>query len=624
MLDDRIDKLRALVLTARDFAGALERQVQAGRITRADAIAEFRDDIHHIRFGSADDYFLAQTAAGIVVMHGGDPSREAKLTTARDDAGHTSAELANLALGNGDLGKITYSVAKPGSTRKLPKLSYVARFAPWRLDFIAGSWIDDIDAAYSATLERLIGMSGIVIVTTALLGWLVNRDITGPVSGLKAAMTALTKGDLETMIPGTTRRDEVGEMAASVMVFKQHMVHEERLQAEQQIERREAEEKKAAALREMAETIEVETHRALTGVDSRSRAMAATADAMQASATRTKTSAETAAAAAGQALANAQTVASAAEQLSSSIREISGQVAESNSVVSRAVAAAAETRTAMETLNAQVGRIGAVADMIGEIAAKTNLLALNATIEAARAGDAGKGFAVVASEVKALATQTARSTQEIARHIAEVRSATEASVSAVGRIEQTIAEVNAISSSIAAAVEEQGAATAEIARNVTETASAANGMADRVGDVSAEAEETGRHSNQVRDHASALTTAMEGLRHAVVRAVRTSTADVDRRQTARIAVASPCRLNLPGGNVTVAELCDISEAGASVRGAPDLPQGARGTLGISGIGFALPFIVRSAGDGQLHIAFDDSARAAVQSFVEARQIQRAA
>ena len=128
----------------------------------------------------------------------------------------------------------------------------------------------------------------------------------------------------------------------------------------------------------------------------------------------------------------------------------------------------------MATLNQEVERIGAVADMIGEIAAKTNLLALNATIEAARAGEAGKGFAVVASEVKQLAMQTARSTGDIARHIDQVRAATGASVAAVARIDQTIAEISAIAGSIAAAMQQQDAATAEITRNIAATAQAAN------------------------------------------------------------------------------------------------------------------------------------------------------
>ena len=70
---------------------------------------------------------------------------------------------------------------------------------------------------------------------------------------------------------------------------------------------------------------------------------------------------------------------------------------------------------------------------------------------------------MVASEVKQLTAQTVRSTEEIARHLGEVGQATAASVTAVGRIEHTIGEIDAISGSIAAAGEEQSAATSEIA-----------------------------------------------------------------------------------------------------------------------------------------------------------------
>jgi methyl-accepting chemotaxis protein len=89
--------------------------------------------------------------------------------------------------------------------------------------------------------------------------------------------------------------------------------------------------------------------------------------------------------------------------------------------------------------------------------------------------------------------------------------------------------VNEIAGSIAAAVEQQGAATAEIARAVTETATAANEMTARTADVSAEAGETGSHATEVRENAAGLDSAMEDLRNSVIRVVRTSTTEVDRR-----------------------------------------------------------------------------------------------
>jgi methyl-accepting chemotaxis protein len=197
-------------------------------------------------------------------------------------------------------------------------------------------------------------------------------------------------------------------------------------------------------------------------------------------------------------------VAAAAEQLGVSISDIGNHVAQSADVVGRAVAAGTATRATIEALNEEVARIGAVADMIGDIAARTNLLALNATIEAARAGDAGKGFAVVASEVKALATQTAHSTQEIAQRINQVRAATGESVAAVTRIEQTIGEIDTIAESIALSVEAQGVAASEIARNVSETALAVSTMIERTAEASAEAAKTGQHAVEVRENASGL------------------------------------------------------------------------------------------------------------------------
>jgi methyl-accepting chemotaxis protein len=444
-------------------------------------------------------------------------------------------------------------------------------------------------------------------------------------AGIKARMAGLSAGDLNASVDGANRQDELGEMARALMVFKDHMVRENELAAEQEAARAQAETVKRAALIGMADTIETETGSALQTISARTSAMAATADAMNASANRTGASARDAATAAAQALANAQTVAAAAEQLATSIRDIGGQVSQSSDVVGRAVAAGTEARATIEALNHEVQRIGTVADMISDIAGRTNLLALNATIEAARAGDAGKGFAVVASEVKALATQTARSTEEIARHIGQVRSATGASVAAVTRIEQTITEINTIASSIASAVEQQGAATAEIARNVTETANAANAMTSRTNDVTVEAVDTGRYATEVRDNTVALNEAVAELRHSVIRVVRTSTAEVDRRQTPRHALDLPARLSVAGGGETAVRVKDLSEGGAYVCGTPNMPVGARGTLRLDGYGVALNWVARaSEGDG-IHVAFalDDAGRAAVRSLL-ARLAGRAA
>jgi len=390
-------------------------------------------------------------------------------------------------------------------------------------------------AAADAFIDRIIRealIGGIIVSVLAGFFYLgVFRATVRPLRVLTGVMHRVAEGQLDIDVPGLSRTDQIGLMARALLLLRDAAAHARTLE-EAATARAQTEAEKRAALASMVDSIEQETTRAIATVGAKTAAMTEVAETMAASATRTGASASGAATESAQALANAQSVASAAERLSESIREIGLQVGQSNAIVERAVTAGSETRATIDALSTQVMRVGEAAGLINEIAGRTNLLALNATIEAARAGDAGKGFAVVAAEVKALAGQTARATDEIAQRITEIRNATGVSVAAVGGIEQTIGEINAIANSIAAAVEEQSCATTEIARNIAETATAADRMTSHANEVSLEAERTGERAVEVRNDIAWLKSAVADLQHTVIRIVRTSTGDLDRGQVA--------------------------------------------------------------------------------------------
>jgi len=404
-------------------------------------------------------------------------------------------------------------------------------------------------------------------------------------------------------------------MAAALDVFKQHAVENARLARERQEQRAQAAEDKRATLVAMADRIETEIAASVEAVSHETERMAATTDRLAASSQHAGADAKMASGAADEALANTQTVAAAAEELSASIREIASQVGRSTEIVARAVHTGEAAQATISTLSSRVAEIGTVATMISDIAAKTNLLALNATIEAARAGEAGKGFAVVASEVKSLATQTARSTEEISRHIGEVRAATDETVRAVGQIESAITEINQIATAIAAAVEQQGAATEEISRSVAKTSEAAREVAARVASVSAEAVQSGDQATEVRNHLGELANRVVDLKHIVVRIVRTSTDEVNRRGETRVAIDLPARMSMAGSAVVHAvHLHDLSPHGARITGGQATLQGTHGSVTIGAAGTTVPFHVQqveNTTDGRvLHVAFEPSDAAA--------------
>jgi chromosome segregation ATPase len=315
---------------------------------------------------------------------------------------------------------------------------------------------------------------------------------------------------------------------------------------------------------------------------------------------------------------NVQTVSSAAEELTASIGEISAQIARASSVTKQAVSSGENARATIQSLSDAVAKISEVTKLIGQIAGQTNLLALNATIEAARAGDAGKGFAVVASEVKNLANQTGRSTEDIDRQVGEIQAATTAAVAAVMEIGERIREVDEVAGAIAAAMEEQGAATQEIARNVVQTAEASREVAAKIGRVSAQAGSVESSAADVRSAVASVTNEIASLRDTLVRVVRTSTAEADRRAYPRYAIAAGVELSDASGKRIEASLLDASEHGACLRTDARFGVGSKGTLRLEGLGSALRFVVRYAEVDKLHIEFEPVEGAYVDWFSRKR------
>jgi methyl-accepting chemotaxis protein len=374
----------------------------------------------------------------------------------------------------------------------------------------------EADMAEAATRDSvrtwMLTAFALAVVLVCGLSLLIGRSISTALSAMARAMTRLAGGDFVVVIPSHARRDEIGEMADAVQVFKTNMIETERLRAEQlEIEQRQLQQRKAD-MHKLADAFEGAVGEIVEGVSSAATELEASANILTTTAGRARELATAVAAASEEASTNVQSVSSASEEMTSSVNEISRQVQESSRVANEAVVQARKTNDRVGELSKAAARIGDVVELINTIAGQTNLLALNATIEAARAGEAGRGFAVVASEVKALAEQTAKATGEISQQISGIQAATQDSVGAIKEIGDTIGRMSEISSTIAAAVEEQGAASQEISRNIQHAAEGTSHVSSNITDVQRGASETGSASAQVHSAAKSLSSESNRLK----------------------------------------------------------------------------------------------------------------
>ena len=363
--------------------------------------------------------------------------------------------------------------------------------------------------------QELLIIAAVGTVLGIGLAIILGRSIAGPVQAMTGVMTRLAGGDLDAEIPAQNRRDEIGAMALAVQVFKDNAIEVKRLEGEQATAKARAEADKRAALNRLADEFSGSVGEVVDALTSASVELEASARQLHNTADHTNEQSAVVASASEQATTNTQTVSAAAEELALSIQEITRQVTQSTRVADEASASAQAANDKVKGLVRSAQRVGEVVEIITDIAQQTNMLALNATIEAARAGDAGKGFAVVAGEVKALATQTAKATDEIAAQVAEIQAATQGAVNVIGGIGDVIGKINEITSSIASAVEEQAAATQEIARNVEQAAAGAKTVNQTIHQVSVSARETGQSAGGILTAANDLSSRSTVLKSSV-------------------------------------------------------------------------------------------------------------
>ena len=392
------------------------------------------------------------------------------------------------------------------SERMLPEADKIIASARERASLASAM----LSASQQRTKSIIVWVGCIAVLIGLVCSWWIGRSITRPLNGLAGVMKRLAAGDTSAQIPATNAKDELGDMARTVIVFRDTMLERERLAAGQAEATREREHR-GEVIAATITRFEMSVDQALAKLREAAQRLDVTSTQLNGAADSVSAEARTAKESVGVASGNVTTAASSVEELAASIAEIAGQANRSTEVASRAVQEARRTVRTMSDLGDAATRIGEVVGLIQAIAGQTNLLALNATIEAARAGESGKGFAVVASEVKSLAGQTAKATEEIASQVGAIQSAVADAAEAIEQVNGIIEELSTIAATVAVTVEEQNRAVALITEGVNRASSEARSGAEAISRVAGASSDARATAADVKSLADALSVQAESL-----------------------------------------------------------------------------------------------------------------
>ena len=274
----------------------------------------------------------------------------------------------------------------------------------------------------------VLGLVGIAVGGIAFAGALAfgtARALARPIGDAGEAIDAIVRAELDVMSePPPAPRSEFHRLMAGIDQLAQILRERHRRDLVLIEVDRKGQSVRRTRLSNMASELESATNSGMEVIVQASLAVRAKAEEVRAALDMVRTASEDAARAAAASRTMNVEATKFSEQIIAAIGAIAVQVERGSAASHDMVHRATSSREIIKALAAAADDIGEIVGVINSVASQTNLLALNATIEAARAGDAGKGFAVVASEVKSLATETGKSTEQIARKIAEIQSRT--------------------------------------------------------------------------------------------------------------------------------------------------------------------------------------------------------
>jgi len=455
----------------------------------ADARAQAIKLLSSIKYGK-DGYFFGYDSETVRLFKANDPEGVGKsFKDNRDPNGvYVNRDLVKVAKDGSHY--LQYSSPLPGNAKVLvPKLGYTEYLAKWDMAVGTSVNLDGIEAQVAVVEAKvqermqgvvlsIVGVAVVVLLVIAAAGMLLANTILRPLTLMKANLDdiAAGEGDLTRRLT-ITSQDELGELAGSFNRFvdKIHGLVRQITEMTSQLTGLVTQVSDQAQRSDQAmERQRHETDQVATAINE-----------MSAAAQEVAKSAQNAAVAAQQTDEEGQT---AKRVVAGSIKQIHALVDDIRS-----------SGVSLDSLQQDVSSIVGVLGVIRSIAEQTNLLALNAAIEAARAGEAGRGFAVVADEVRALASRTQISTQEIQGMIDRLQAGTQSAVEAMRRSSEAgdgtsaqanqagasldamadlIATINSMNAQIASAAEEQTAVAEEINRSVHQIAVAVDNVAD--------------------------------------------------------------------------------------------------------------------------------------------------